>query len=136
MRNPLFFNQALCAVILDGAPCVDFMSGDAIRVTPTTEGSSIEVGFDRAVTTFSTDQSGTLELDFKGTSLTLEKINKLWKAQKTAAARKFSVQIVTSAAEPIRCEGCSISSPGGIATGGKTASARTVTINVEKISPQ
>jgi hypothetical protein len=46
------------------------------------------------------------------------------------------VQIVTSAAEPIRCEGCSISSPGGIATGGKTASARTVTINVEKISPQ
>lgn len=136
MRNPLFFNQAICTVILDGVPCVDFMSGDAIRIADNTEGSSIEVGLDRAVTTFSTDQSGTLELDFKGTSLTLEKINKLWKAQKTAAARKFAVQVVTSAAEPIRCEGCSISTPGGAATGGKTASARTVVLNVEKIIRQ
>ena len=133
MRNTLFFNQALCTVILDGVQVRDFMDGDAIRVNPSTEGSSLEVGMDNAVTTFSTDMSGTLELDLKGTSLTLDRINLMWLAQKTAAARLFNVQIVTSALEPIRCEGCSISSPGAIATGGRSASARTVVLNVQRI---
>lgn len=135
-RNPLWFNQALCTVILDGKPLVDFMSGDAIRVLPNTEGSSIETGLDRSVTTFSSDRSGTAEFDLKGTSLSLEVINRLWKAQKTATARKFNCQILTSAAEPIRLEGCSLSSIGSISTGGKTASARTIVLNVEKIDPQ
>lgn len=135
-RNTRFFNQANCAVVLDGLPVVDFMSGDAIRINYNTEGSSVEVGLDKATTTFSTDQSGTIELDLKGTSATLEQVNLLWKAQKTAAADLFSIQLYTSAAEPIRAEGCSIASPGNVATGGKTASPRTVTINCEKITPQ
>lgn len=132
-RNTQFFNQALVAVILDGVQVVDFMDGDAIRITPSSEGSSIERGLDGAVTTFSTDMAGTLELDLKGTSRTLDQINLLWLAQKTAAARLFNVQIITSALEPIRCEGCSISSPGAIATGGRTASARTVVLNVQRV---
>lgn len=135
-RNTQFFNQALVVVLVDGVPMRDFMSGDAVRINRNTEGSSLEVGLDKATTTFSTDQSGTIELDMKGTSISLEKINRLDKAQKTAAAKLFSVMIMTSAAEPIRAEGCSISSPGNISTGGKQASARTVVINCEKITPQ
>lgn len=135
-RNPLWFNQALTTFILDGKPVVGFMSGDAIRIIPNTEGSSLEVGLDGATTTFSSDKSGTAEIDLKGTSLSLEVINRLWKAQKTATARKFNCQVVTSAAEPIRLKGCSVASIGAINTGGKTASARTVVLNVEEIDPQ
>lgn len=135
-RNTQFFNQALVTVILDGTQVTDFMSGDAVRINRSTEGSSLEIGLDKTTTTFSTDKSGTVELDLKGTSPALEKINRLDKAQKTAEARLFSLMIFTSAGEPIRCEGCSISSPGNISTGGKQASARTVTINCESITPQ
>lgn len=133
MRNPFWLNQALTTFIFDGLPASDFMSGDSIRIIPNTEGSSLEVGFDSAVTTFSTNQSGTCELDFKPTSLTLDYVNRLYKAQKTAAARLFNCQVLTSAAEPIRLEGCSISSTGTKGTGGNTASARTVVLNVQKI---
>lgn len=133
MRNPLFLNQALCTVIGDGTPDVDLASGDSIRVIPNTEGSSLEVGLERAVTTFSTDESGTLELDFIQTSVSLDKYQRLWKRQKTAQARLINHQIFTSAGEPIRCEGVSISSIGQKGTGAKTASAQTVVFNVEKI---
>ncbi len=132
-RNPLWMNQAICTFIGDGTPDLDFMSGDAIRFIPNSEGSSMEVGLDSATTVFSTDQSGTIELDFKATSLSLDKYNLLWKQQKTAAARLFNCQALTSAAEPIRAEGCSISSIGARNTGGKTASAVTIVINVQKM---
>lgn len=132
-RNPLFLNQALCTVIADGTPDIDHMSGDSIRVIPNTEGSSMETGFDGTTTVFSTDQSGTFEQDFRGTSVSLDKYTNLWKRQKTAAAKLFNCQIVTSAAQTIRLEGCSIQSIGAINTGGKTASAQTVVLNVQKI---
>lgn len=132
-RNILFLNQALCTVIIDGIPAVDFMSGDAIRVIPNTEGSSLENGFDGSVTTFSTNQSGTCELDFKPTSPTLDFINVLYNAQKTQLARLIEIRVITSALEPIQLSGVSISSPGTHATGGNTASARTVVFNVQKI---
>lgn len=135
MRNTLFFNQALCTVILDGVEVSGYMDGDSIRVNMSTEGSSIEKGLDSATTTFTTDMSGTVELDLKGVSPNLDQITALWLAQKTAAAREFSIQIMTSAAEVVRCEGCSISSPGNIATGSRTASARTVVMNSRRIIP-
>lgn len=133
MRNPLFLNQALCTVIGYGSPDVHFMSGDAIRIIPNTEGSSLEVGLDKATTTFSTDQSGTLELDFVQTSPSLDKYQGIWKRQKTALASLGNFQIFTGAGEPVRLEGASISSIGQKGTGGKTASAQTVVFNVEKI---
>lgn len=133
MRNPLFLNQALCTVIGYGTPDVNFFSGDAIRVIPNTEGSSMETGIDSSTTTFSTDQSGTLELDFKQNSVSLDKYQGIWKRQKTALASLGNIQLFTSAAEPIRCEGVSISSIGQKGTGGKTASAQTVVFNVQKI---
>lgn len=133
MRNPLWLNQALVTVIFDGVPARDFMSGDSVRVIPNTEGSSLETGFDVTITTFSSNQSGTAEFDFKPTSLTLDYVNLLYNSQKTARARLFNVQILSSAGEPIRLEGCSISSPGTLGTGGNTASARTVVLNVQKI---
>ena len=132
-RNTLFMNQAHCTVIVDGLPVVDFMSGDAIRINRNTEGSSMEVGLDSATTTFSTDQSGTLELDLKQTSLSLDQFGQLNKAQKTALARLVNGQIITGALASIRLEGMSISSMGNTGTGGKTASAQTVVFNVQKI---
>lgn len=132
-RNTQFLNQALCVVIGDGTPDRDFFSGDSIRIIPNAEGSSMEVGLDGATTTFSTDMSGTLELDFKQNSISLDKYQAIWKRQKTAQARLINHQIFTSAAEPIRLEGVSISNIGQKGTGGKTASAQTVVFNVQKI---
>lgn len=132
-RNTQFLNQAVVTVIGDGSTDVDHMAGDSIRIIPNTEGSSMETGFDGSVTTFSTDNSGTFEQDFKGTSPSLDKYIRVWKAQKTAAARLFGVQIITSANQSVRLQGCSISSIGTIATGGKAASAQTVVMNVQKI---
>lgn len=132
-RNTQFLNQALCTVVSFGTPDVDFFSGDAIRVIPNAEGSSMETGLDSSTTTFSTDQSGTIELDFKQNSASLDKFQNRWKRQKTAQASLGTIQIFTSAAEPIRGEGVSIQSIGQKGTGGKTASAQTVVLNVQKI---
>lgn len=132
-RNTQFLNQAFCTVVGNGSLDVDHMSGDSIRIISNTEGSALDVGFDNAVTLFSTDESGTFEQDFQHTSASLDKYERLWKAQKTAAARLFSIQVITSANQSIRLENCSISDIGGISTGGKTASAQTVVFNVEKI---
>lgn len=134
-RNTQFLNQAFTTVVGNGSVDVDHMSGDSIRIIPNAEGSAMEVGFDGATTVFSTDQSGTFEQDFKGTSPSLDKYTRLWLAQKTAAARLFSIQVITSANQSVRLEGCSISNIGAINTGGKTASAQTVTYNVQKIIP-
>lgn len=134
MRNNQFFSQADCAVVIDGVLAQDFSDGDAIRINPSTEGSSLERGFDVATTTFAVDRSGTAEFDLKGTSLTLDQINALWAAQQSGAARLIDIQVMTSAREPIRLEGCSISSPGAIATGGRTSSPRTVIFNVQRIT--
>lgn len=135
MRNTLFMNQALITVLLDGVPMIDFMSGDSVRIIPNTEGSTLEVGFDSTKTLLTTNASGTAEFDFKPTSPSLDYINNLARLQRTALGRLFNVQILTSAAEPIRLEGCSISSPGTISSGGTAASARTVVLNVERIIP-
>lgn len=132
-RNTQFLNQAVVTVIGDGSTDVDHMSGDSIRIIPNTEGSSMDTGFDGSTTVFSTDQSGTFEQDFKGTSRSLDKYIRIWKAQKTAAARLFGCQVITSANQSVRLEGCSVSSIGTIATGGKAASAQTVVMNVQKI---
>jgi hypothetical protein len=132
-RNTQFLNQALVTVIGNGSADIGHMAGDSIRVIRNTEGSAMDVGFDGAVTQFSTDVSGTFEQDFQQTSASLDKYANLWKAQKTAAARLFNIQIITAAAQSIRLEGCSISSLGTTGTGGKTPSAQTVVFNVQKI---
>lgn len=132
-RNTQYLNQALNTVIMAGTPMVDFMSGDSIRIIRNSEGSAMEVGFDGATTMFSTDQSGTVEIDFKQTSPSLDFLGSLNKAQKTAAATLFNGQVITSARASIRLEGVSISSMGTTGTGGKTASAQTVVFNVQKI---
>jgi len=132
-RNTLFLNQALCTVIGNGSQDVGHLSGDSIRVIPNSEGSAMDVGFDGAVTQFSTDQSGTFEQDFQQTSESLDKYTDLWRAQKTSAARLFNIQIITAANQAIRLEGCSISELGAVNTGGKTPSAQTVVFNVQKI---
>jgi hypothetical protein len=134
-RNTQFLNQALVTVIGNGSQDVGHLSGDSIRIIPNTEGSAMDVGFDGAVTQFSTDVSGTFEQDFQQTSPSLDKYTNLWKSQSTAAARLFNIQIITAAAQSIRLEGCSISSIGAINTGGKTPSAQTVVFNVQKIIP-
>ncbi|MNQ21269.1 hypothetical protein D3C85_343810 [compost metagenome] len=132
-RNNTILNQALCTVIGAGSTDADHMSGDSIRIIPNGEGSSMETGFDGTVTTLSTDQSGTFEQDFKQTSASIDKYARLWKAQKTAAGSLFNVQIITSAFQSIRLEGCSVNNLGTTGTGGKTASAQTITLNVQKI---
>lgn len=132
-RNTQFLNQAFCTVIGNGSADIDHMSGDSIRIISNTEGSALDVGFDRATTLFSTDESGTFEQDFKHASSSLDKYETLWKAQKTYAARLFNIQVITAANQSIRLEGCSISDIGAISTGGKTESAQTVVFNVEKI---
>lgn len=132
-RNTQFLNQAFCTAVIDGIPMVDLMSGDSIRVIRNTEGSSMEVGFDSATTTFSTDQSGTFEIDFKQNSASLDALGQRYRAQKSALARLMNGQVVTSALASIRLEGLSISSMGTTGTGAKTASAQTVVFNVQKI---
>lgn len=134
MNRPLFFNQSLSTVVLDGSPVEGLVSdSDSIRVTPAAEGSSLAKTLTGAVTTFSNDESGTLELDLLGTSPTLDRIYSLWRAQKGYGARLFDCQVLTSANEPVRLEGCSVADVGAIATGGNTAAPRTVVINVQRV---
>lgn len=132
-RNTQLLNQALCTVIGAGSTDVDHMAGDSIRIIPNAEGSSMETGFDGTVTTLSTDRSGTFEQDFKQTSSSIDKYTRLWNAQKTYAGSLFNVQVITSANQSIRLEGCSVSNLGTTGTGGKTASAQTIVLNVQKI---
>lgn len=129
----VFLNQAFCTVIIDGIPVLGFASGDAIKITPNAEGASIEVGLSGAVTAFSTDQSGEFEIDLMPTSFYLDVAAGLWTAQKTMAARLLDAQILTSAGEPYRLVGMSISDIGAIATGGKAVSARTIKFKVQQI---
>lgn len=132
-RNRQFLSQAACVVIFDGQQVSQFAEGDAIRINPSTEGSSLDKGLDGATTLIAYDPSGTAEFDLKGTSATLDQVNELWNNQQSSAARLFDVLVVTNAEEPIRLEGCSISSPGAIAVGGRTSSPRTVVLNVQNI---
>ncbi len=132
-RNTQFLNQALVTVVADGSVDTDHMSGDSVRVIPNAEGSAMEAGFDSTVTSFSTDQSGTFEQDFKLTSPSLDKYQSLWQLQKTGAARLFNAMVFTGASQSIRLEGCSIQNIGQTATGGKAFSAQTVVLNVQKI---
>lgn len=132
-RNPLFLSQAVCTVIFDGQLVEGFAPGDAIRIIPSAEGSNVDVGLDVAVTTFTTDRSGEFELDLLPTSAFLDAVTLLWEAQATAAARLLNALVLTSAGEPVRLEGISISTPGDIGTGGKTATPRTVKCKVQRI---
>jgi len=134
-RNNTILNQALCTVIAAGSTDVDHMSGDSIRIIPNAEGSAMETGFDSTITTLSTDQSGTFEQDFKQTSPSIDKYTRLWQAQKTYVGGLFNVQVITSANASYRLEGCSVQSLGTTGTGGKTASAQTIVLNVQKIIP-
>lgn len=136
MRNTQFFDQAKTTVIIDGELAEQFMSGDAVRVNRATDGASVDAGFDSATTTLARNPTGTVELDFKGTSATLATINSLWEAQQNGFGRLIDLQIVTSATEMVRCEGCAIQSPGNIATGGNTASARTVILTSQRITSE
>ena len=135
MSRTIFLNQAFVTVIIDGVPVDGFMSGDAVRITPNAEGSAVEVGLSGAVTSFSTDQSGEFEIDLMPTSPYLDEVGRIWAAQKTQAARLLDAQVLTSASEMYRLEGVSLSNPGGVATGGKTVSGRTVAFKVQKIIP-
>lgn len=132
-RNTEFLSQAVCTVILDGIIVEGFAPGDSIKLTPNAEGSAIDVGLDVAVTTFSTDRTGELELDLMPTSPFLDYVGALWTAQKTSAARLISGQILTAAAEPYRLEGVSVSDPGAVATGGKSAAPRSVKFKVQRL---
>lgn len=133
-RNTQFLNQAHATVIIDGAPMLNLFSGDSIRVIRNTAGSSMDVGLSGVgTTTFSTDQSGTLELDFEQISASLDFLSARNKAQKTALARLMNGQVISSALASVRLEGVSISSMGSTATGGNTGSAQTVVFNVQKI---
>lgn len=134
MTRALFFNQAIATVVLDGVPAQGLVSdADSIRITPAADGSSVAKTLTGGVTTFSNDETGTLELDFVGTSPTLDKINAMFRAQKGYGARLFNIQVLTTAAEPVRLEGCSIADVGVIATGGSSATPRTVVINAQRI---
>ena len=133
MRTTTHFDQSKTTVIIDGALAEQFMSGDSVRVNRTTAGAALDVGFDGATTMLAVDPSGTVELDFKGTSATLDTINELWEAQQNGLGRLFDIQLVTSATEMVRCANCAIQSPGNIATGGNTASARTVIFTSARI---
>ncbi len=133
MRTTTHFDQSKTTVIIDGVLGEQFMSGDSVRVNRTTAGASVDVGFTGGTTMLAVDPTGTVELDFKGTSATLDIINELWEAQQNGLGRLFDIQLVTSATEMVRCAGCAIQSPGNIATGGNTASARTVIFTTMRI---
>lgn len=135
MTREVFLNQAITTVIIDGEEVTDFAPGDSIKITHSGEGSDVQVGLDVAVTTFSTDRSGGLELDLLPTSRFLDTVGSLWAAQATGAARLLSGVALTSAGEPYTFSGMSIANPGDAATGGKTASARTVKFKVQKVIP-
>lgn len=132
-RNTFFGNQADCTVIIDGFLLSDFLDGDAIRVIPAGEGSTMDVGLDKATTLFSTNKSGTLEVDLKPTSPALDFINALFANQLNGAGRLLAGEVVTSASENYGLSGVSIVNPGTGASGARTFSGRTVVFNVEEI---
>ena len=51
-RNPNWFDQSSVSVIVDNKLVQGFMSGDAVRINPNAEGSTMDVGLDNATTTF------------------------------------------------------------------------------------
>lgn len=135
-RNTQFFDQSRTSVIIDGVLVEQPMSGDSVRVNRSTAGASTDTGFAGATTILAVDPAGTVELDLKGTSPTLAVINELWEAQQNGYGRLVDIQLVTSATEIVTCEGCAVQSPGNIATGGNTISARTVIFTSQRITSE
>lgn len=131
--NVLNYNQALVAHIVDGIPSYGIFEGDAIRVIPNAESSALTTGPYETSTSFSTDKSGTHEVDYKPGSPTLKKLVHLHKAQKTPLARTFDIEIITGVAAVVTLKGCSIMNIGQLTTAGKVMQVRTVVFNVEKI---
>lgn len=127
------YNQALIVALIDGIPAVGIHEGDAIRVIPNPDSTAITTGPYESSTSFSTDNSGTLEIDFKAGSPTLIILKKKHRDQKTFRARTFDNQLVTGVGEPVSLKGCSIKDIGQITTAGKVMQGRTVVFNVEKI---
>ncbi|MPW31957.1 hypothetical protein F9L16_23670 [Agarivorans sp. B2Z047] len=128
------YNQALTVVIVDLIPQVGLFEGDPIRLIPNEEGSAITTGTYESTTSFSTDQSGQLEVDYKPGSASLIQLKTLWRNQKTFRAKTFSIQLVTGVGEPVSLQGCSIQSIGQSTTGGKVQQVKTVIFNIEKIT--
>lgn len=127
------YNQALVVNLIDGIPAVGIHEGDAIRVIPNPDSTALTTGPYETSTSFSTDKSGSYEIDFKPGSITLLQLRKKHRDQKTFRAKTFDCQIVTGVGDPVSLKGCSIKDIGQTTTGGKVMQGRTVVFNVEKI---
>lgn len=127
------YNQALVTVLADGVPQLGINEGDAIRVIPNAESSALTTGVYETSTSFSTDNSGTFEIDYKPGSLSLIQLKRLHRNQKTFRARIFDIELITGVGDPVSLQGCSIMDIGTTTTAGKVMQPRTVVFNVQKV---
>lgn len=135
MPRELFLSHDKCAVVIGERLIEGFAEGDSIRIIPNAEGSAVSAGLDGAVTLFTNNWTGTIELDLKPTSPSLDWIYRVWKDQKSGNARLLNGAITTDANEPWGFSGVSLLSVGQANSGGTTPSLRTIVWNVEKIDP-
>ena len=136
--TPGIYNQAVVTAILDGVPQTGLADGDSIRVNFPTDNSTVTppgVGSRRGSTSFALDQSGTVEIDYKTSSLSLDFPLQLYKKQKQGLATTFDMYVVDGSGRNYNLYGCSVQSIGTPTFGGKVEQLQTIIFAFELGEP-
>jgi len=133
MARNQFYNQLDASVIVDGIVAENIADGDAIRVADAGASAAVTAGLGGALTSLSTDRTGSLELDLFPHSRTIGYLNMMRNAQGQGNGRLFDCTVTTGVGEVVRLNRCSMENVGTLSTGGKEGKARTYRILVEEI---
>ena len=136
--TPGIYNQAIVTALLDGVPVTGLADGDSIRITFPTDSTTVTapgVGSRRGSTSFALDKSGTVQIDYKTSSLSLDFPLRRYKAQQSGLATTFDGYIIDGSGRAYNLDGCSIQSIGVPTMGGKVEQIQTITLTFEYGEP-
>ena len=115
----IFYNQQSLSVVVDGVKLMDF--ADQTPVSLTVDGGVVSktMGADGPSINRSTVQGGTLVINMKETSASLEFLQGLFLRQQQAGRPGVSVVVRTGAEILVELRNSHLSQPGQLQTGGK-----------------
>lgn len=134
--TPGIYNQAIVGLIINQIPMEGLSDENPIRIVTAQENATVTpsgVGSAQGSTSFAKDQSGTIEVDFKSTSASLDVINQLYKGQKAGLTSTFNIFLIDGSGRAYPCAGCAIKTLGTVTTGGKVEQPQTVIFTAEKL---
>ncbi len=134
--TPGIYNQAIVGLTVNQIPMEGLNDENPIRIVTAQENATVTasgVGSAQGSTSFAKDQSGTIEVDFKSTSVSLDVINQLYRGQKAGLVSTFNIFLVDGSGRAYPCAGCAIKTLGTVTTGGKVEQPQTVIFTSEKL---